>query len=85
LSGRLILNQFSSKANFEKIAKTPLFISHGINDRSISINLARDIKKYYGKRSKKVTYKEYNMGHELSSECLRDINTWIEANISFQK
>lgn len=85
LSARLILNQLSTKANFEKIAKTPLFISHGINDQAISINLARDTRKYYVKISKKVTYKEYNMGHTISSECLRDVNTWIEANISFQK
>ncbi len=57
------------------------FVSHGIYDDVIPIELAQKIPPYLTQRNIKHTYKEYYMGHEINYTCLQDLTEWIKKHI----
>ena len=77
LSGR-----FSEKVFLEELKRDvddkPIFISHGIYDEVIPIESGREIMAYYTSSKAVVTSKEYEMGHEISSPCVNDIQEWFQ-------
>ncbi len=54
-----------------------IFVSHGIYDDVIPIELARKIPPYLTERHIKHLYNEYPMGHEINYLCLQDMIEWI--------
>ena len=57
------------------------FISHGIYDDIIPVELARKVPVYLRQRNIKHVYKEYPMGHEINYACLNDMKQWVNKNI----
>ena len=62
--------------------QTPVFISHGRNDQVVRVNEGRRARDVLENAGNNVTYREYPMAHEISSACLKDLNTWL--NVLFE-
>ena len=77
LSGRL-LDEVKPlvKAN-ESLEKLKVFISHGRADRTLPVAYAHDAKQYLESLGVRLTYHEYEFGHEINNEVLAAINKWI--------
>ena len=56
------------------------FSTHGINDPVIPINWARRGIKSLNKYNINIEFKEYQSGHEISNENLRDVIEWLARN-----
>ena len=62
----------------DEIENMNIFISNGIIDEVIPIHLGRMTEKGVRKLGIKPVYKEYNMGHTISNDCLNDLLSWIQ-------
>ena len=62
-----------------EIENMNIFISNGIIDEVIPIHLGRMTERSIRKLGIKPVYKEYNMGHTISNDCLNDLLKWIQS------
>jgi len=59
----------------------PILVQHGSRDDLIVVDRARDsVERLRGLRVP-VTYREYDMGHEISPRSLADLSAWIEEKV----
>ena len=76
LSSKLIESKkFDIEKN--KIENTRLFISHGNFDSIIHIDDGRHMKNKLEELGLSVTYKEYNIAHEISDQVIKDLSDWF--------
>ena len=79
LSAKIIdANDLIIKKN--KPENTQLFISHGRFDSVISINDSFYMKKKLEDLGFKISFNEYEMGHEINPQVLNDLSEWITKN-----
>ena len=81
LSGYINDDIMPVNENKDKYKQLNFFISHGVYDDVIPIDLARKIPPYLDERQIRYTYKEYPMGHEINQECLNDMVIWAKENL----
>jgi phospholipase/carboxylesterase len=55
----------------------PIFVAHGTGDRQIAVDAARTTRAFLEEEGYQPEYREYNMGHEIPFEVLRDLIPWI--------
>ena len=63
----------------DEIENLNIFVSNGIIDEVIPIHLGRTTERDLKKLGVKPVYKEYNMGHTISNDCLNDLLKWIQS------
>jgi predicted esterase len=63
----------------DEIENLNIFVSNGIIDEVIPIHLGRMTERDLKKLGVKPVYKEYNMGHTISNDCLNDLLSWIQS------
>lgn len=59
----------------------PTLIQHGSHDELIEIDRARESVETARNLRIPVTYREYNMGHEISQRSLLDLSAWLEEKV----
>jgi phospholipase/carboxylesterase len=59
----------------------PTLVIHGTKDPMISIDLARESRESLAKLGVSATYREYEMGHEINPEALREIIGWLDSKV----
>lgn len=57
----------------------PIFVAHGTRDMQIDVEAARSTRAFLEAEGYQPDYREYNMGHEIPFEVLRDLIPWITA------
>ena len=57
----------------------PVFVAHGLHDQMVSMESARRTREFLDAENYNLSYHEYNMGHEIPVEVLRDMVPWVEA------
>ena len=67
-------------AGLYKPENTKIFISHGRFDSIIDIEEGRKIKQTLDKKGFDLFYKEYDIGHEISTDVIEDLSNWLEKN-----
>jgi phospholipase/carboxylesterase len=77
MSGRLPAEVMNKITQPEELAEMPIFVSHGLYDPVIPIELGRECRRNLERLPVALTYREYPMGHEVSNESLRDIVSWL--------
>ena len=55
----------------------PIFVAHGVGDMQINVETARATRDFLEGEGYHPEYREYNMGHEIPFEVLRDLIPWI--------
>ncbi len=58
----------------------PVLIVHGTEDPVVPVERAREARQRLTALGVALTYREYEMGHEICADALRDIVTWLDDN-----
>jgi len=54
-----------------------IFVAHGTGDTMVSVDEARTFRRSLEEEGYAPEYREYDMGHEISAEVLRDLVAWL--------
>jgi phospholipase/carboxylesterase len=74
--------QLEAEYKLNELQNLQIFVSHGINDEVIPVSAARKTKELLSSSNAVVTYKEYQMAHQINEECLDDIKIWLNDAIA---
>lgn len=59
----------------------PILIQHGSRDELVDVARARQAVETLRARRLPVTYREYDMGHEISPRSLADLSAWLHDKV----
>ncbi len=62
---------------WEQIRAKPFFIAHGTYDPVIPVSMAQRARDLLLRSHAQVTYREYDIGHQISEESLNDMMKWL--------
>ena len=65
----------------EAVQSLPTLVQHGTQDQMIEVQRARDSVEQLRALRVPLTYREYNMGHEISGKSLSDLSAWLEEKV----
>lgn len=65
----------------ESVQSLPTLVQHGTQDHMIEIARARDSVERLRELRLPLTYREYEMGHEIRPRSLVDLSTWLEEKV----
>ena len=77
MSGMLPVEHLANRINREKLQNFPIFVSHGVNDNVLPVQMGRAAKSFLEKLPVKLDYKEYPIAHNVSEESLADVASWL--------
>jgi len=63
------------------VERLPVLVQHGRQDSMIEVGRARDSAERLRELRLPLTYKEYDMGHEIRSENLMDLSAWLNEKL----
>ncbi len=81
MSGRLLPEAVQAMAAPERLRGLPLFVAHGTRDAVLPIAMGREIKQRVSLLPVDLTYKEYDMAHQVSAASLGDISAWLSRRL----
>ena len=67
--------------NNEAIQSLPTIVQHGSQDQMIEIQRAKDSVERLRALRVPLTYRDYDMGHEITPRSLTDLSAWLEDNV----
>jgi phospholipase/carboxylesterase len=82
MSGRLLPEIQPKIAEAERLRGLPILMTHGVQDPIIPIGDARAASAYLSRLPLKLTYREYDMGHQITVESLKDIVAWLKNQLA---
>lgn len=59
----------------------PVFVQHGSRDEMIEVGRARQSIDTLQQHQVPVTYREYDMGHEINARSLSELSAWLEERV----
>ena len=59
----------------------PMLVQHGSRDELIGVGRARQSVEILRDVKAPVTYREYDMGHEINARSLTDLSTWLQEKV----
>jgi phospholipase/carboxylesterase len=65
----------------EAVRSLPTLVQHGTQDPMIEVNRARDSVERLRDLKVPLTYREYDMGHEIRPKSLSDLSNWLEEKV----
>jgi phospholipase/carboxylesterase len=78
LSGRLLVEIRPSIIENDDLHQLKVFVAHGIQDNTLSIQYARDAKSFLENLHVHLSYHEYDMGHQINERVIHDMNVWLK-------
>ncbi len=81
MSGRLLPEAQAAMASPEQLRGLPLFVAHGTRDAVLPIAFGREINQVLSALPLDLTYKEYDMAHQVSAASLGDISAWLSRRL----
>jgi phospholipase/carboxylesterase len=82
MSGRILPQALQLIADKDTLAGLPIFVAHGSRDMLIPISQGRDTRAKLSELPVDLTYREYDMGHEISYDSLKDIAAWLKERLN---
>ncbi len=55
----------------------PVFIAHGTRDEVVPLSAAQEARQMYQDLGANVTYGEYNVGHKMHTQAVKDLRGWV--------
>ena len=77
MSGRLLPQILEQIPDRDALIGLPIFVAHGTRDPLLPVETGRDTRKILADLAVDLTYREYQMGHEVTAESLDDITGWL--------
>lgn len=59
-----------------------LFLGHGIHDQVLPVAFGRQAEDLLSRAPLEMTYREYEMAHEINGKCLSEIDLWLRTQLS---
>jgi phospholipase/carboxylesterase len=81
LSSWLPVEAFEKTPPPETIKSLPTLVHHGSLDPMIEVSRARSSVEKLREWRVPVTYREYDMGHEITARSLSDLSAWLEEKV----
>ena len=81
MSGRLLPQTLTQIADKDALIGLPIFASHGRRDTVLPISHGRDTRAKLSELPVELTYREYDMAHEISYDSLNDITEWLSEQL----
>ncbi len=69
----------------EAVRSLPTLVQHGTQDPQIEVDRARDSVARLRELKVPLTFKEYEMGHEIRPRGLSDLSAWLEETLKMRK
>ena len=69
------------KFQWDKLKGKPFFVAHGLYDPVIPVQYGQRAKDLLREAGVNLTYREYEMAHQINEESLNDISTWLNDKI----
>ncbi len=63
------------------LQQLPILIQHGSRDDQVEPDRARTSVEILREKRRPLTYREYDMGHEINGQSLRDLTGWLQDNV----
>jgi phospholipase/carboxylesterase len=63
------------------LAGKALFLAHGVHDDVLPVGLGRQAESVLSRAPLELTYREYEMGHEIAPRCLNEIDVWLRTQL----
>ena len=77
LSGCISINEFENEIDYDHVKNLNVFMGNGRQDKIITLPLAQKTRDDLSKLEVKLNYKEYDVEHSISNDCLNDFLIWI--------
>ncbi|KAA3645508.1 MAG: hypothetical protein DWQ07_13660 [Chloroflexi bacterium] len=81
MSGRILPEIEPKIADNERLKDFPVLWVHGLNDNVLPISHGRAARDQLTALPVDLTYKEYQMAHEVSGESLHDVAAWLTSQL----
>ncbi len=81
MSGRLLPQTVQQITDKDTLIGLPVFVAHGTRDGVVPISHAHETRARLAELPVDLTYREYEMAHELSEESLEDVTEWLKARL----
>jgi phospholipase/carboxylesterase len=81
MSGRTIPEMEPLTASREKLSGLPVLVVHGTRDVVLPVSFGRALKEWFERLPVDLTYREYDMAHEIGGRSLADIQDWLEEQL----
>ena len=81
LSGCSVDELVEAPADDGAVARVPVFVAHGIQDRTLPVSDGRAIRDQLQPIVRDFTYREYPIPHTIAPDELRDVATWLTARL----
>jgi phospholipase/carboxylesterase len=81
MSGRILPEIKPLAAPPEKLAGKPFLIVHGTRDAVLPLSNGQASRDYLASLGTDLTYREYNMAHEISRESLKEVVGWLDKQL----
>jgi phospholipase/carboxylesterase len=81
MSGRVLSQTLDLIPDKDALTGLPVFMAHGARDTLIPIDNGRDARSKLSALPVALTYREYDMGHEISYESLKDVTEWLKERL----
>jgi len=78
LGGRILEEIKPAVKQNVTLTKLKVFVAHGVQDGTLPIHYARDAKTYLETMQVQLSYHEYNMGHQINADVIKDLNAWLK-------
>ena len=77
MSGRLLPEALAQKAPDDALRGLPVFAVHGTRDTVLPVSEGRTIRDELSRLPVALSYREYDMAHEVSAQSIADIAAWL--------
>jgi phospholipase/carboxylesterase len=81
MSGRLLPEALADRATDDALQGLSVFAVHGTRDNVLPVSGGRAIRDELSKLPVALTYREYDMGHQVSADSLADVSAWLTARL----
>ena len=81
MSGRILPEVLPLAAQSEAMPGLPILVVHGVDDPVLPIRHGRAARDRLSGLPVALTYREYPMGHHVTTESLRDVTAWLKARL----
>jgi len=81
MSGRMLPQTIEQITDKDILFGLPVMVVHGTRDNVLPISHARETKAMLSELPVDLTYREYEMAHEVSAESLQDITRWLKERL----
>lgn len=81
MSGRVLPEILPNMAPPEALRGIPILVVHGTADPILPVHHGRKIRDVLAQLPVELTYKEYPMGHQVTTETLADVSAWLRLQL----